>query len=342
MTVTAGRLSRRTLLVAGSAWVAGLSATSGHAAAPPVIERFDPALDALLDRDAPIERVVSDAFRWCEGPVWIGGTDGFLLASDPPNNRILQYQPGIGTSTWLEPSGLQEPADPTIYREPGSNGLIAARGGLVCADSGTRAIVAIDLATKQRTILADRFEGRRFNSTNDLVMSPTTGQIFFTDPPYGLTGLGRAPQREMDYMGVFRLDPDGSVTLLGKYDLPNGIGISPDGRTLYSTDASLGWIAHTLDARGNKISERPFIDLQAENVARPAGDGMKVDSTGHVWLSGDNGIGIFSPEGHRVGRIRIDGPAPNCEFGADGNLYIANGDGILRLPVLAKKLMVTA
>jgi gluconolactonase len=145
----------------------------------------------------------------------------------------------------------------------------------------------------------------------------------------------------MDYMGVFRLDPDNKVTLLGKYNLPNGIGMSPDGRTLYTTDSTLGWIAHSLDAQGNKLSERVFIDMKAENI-NPRGDGMKVDANGNLWMSGDSGIGIFNPAGHRIGRIRIFGSAPNCEFGADGYLYIANGTGILRVKCKAKKIAVPA
>jgi gluconolactonase len=361
-------LSRRALLANGTALGASLVAGSALAQTPapaapsgargrgpgrgpvppPSIERLDPSLDALLDAASPIEKIDSDSFQWCEGPVWVGGANGYLLASDPRANQIMQYRPGSGFSVWLHPSGLQTPADPAIAREPGTNGLFLGRGGLVASDSGTRAIVAIDLASKRRTILTDRFEGKRYNSTNDLVVSPTNRMIYFTDPPYGLVnnaspqqrGEYVSPVREMDYMGVFSLAPDNTVTLLGKYNLPNGIGISPDGRTLYTTDSTLGWIAHTLDARGNKVSERVFIDMKAENVARPAGDGLKVDAGGNLWLSGDGGISIFNPSGHRIGRIRIYGSAPNCEFGADGYLYIPNGTGMLRVKVKAQKIKV--
>ena len=361
-------LSRRTMLASGTAM--GLSLAAGTVRAqtpagapagrgrgagrggptpPPSIERFDPSLDALIDVSSPIEHIVSDGFQWCEGPVWVGGADGYLLCSDPRANQIMQWSPAGGLKVWLHPSGLQTPANPDFDREPGTNGLFLGRGGLACSDSGTRAIVAIDLGTKKRTILTDHFEGKRYNSTNDLIVSPTTKQIFFTDPPYGLVnkatpeqrGQYISPERQMDYMGVFRLDPDNKVTLLGKYNLPNGIGMSPDGRTLYSTDSTRGWIAHTLDAQGNKISERDFIDLKAENI-NPRGDGLKVDANGNLWMSGDSGIGIFNPQGHRIGRIRIYGAAPNCEFGADGYLYIPNGTGILRVKVKAKKIAVPA
>jgi gluconolactonase len=355
-------LSRRAMLAGGTA-LAGIGPALGQAPAPaappagrgpgrgpalpPSIERFDPALDALLDASSPIEHIVSDGFQWCEGPVWVGGAEGYLLCSDPRANQIMQWSQAGGLKVWMHPSGLQTPVDTSLFREPGTNGLFLGRGGLVASDSGTCAIVAIDIASKRRTILADRFEGKRFNSTNDLIVSPTTRQIFFTDPPYGLVNKATAeqrgqyisPVREMDYMGVFRLDPDNRVTLLGKYNLPNGIGISPDGRTLYSTDSTLGWVAHSLDAQGNKLSERVFIDLKAENIM-PRGDGLKVDANGNLWMSGDSGIGIFNPAGHRIGRIRIAGAAPNCEFGADGYLYIANGTGILRVKCKAQKIKI--
>jgi gluconolactonase len=316
---------------------------------PPVVERFDPALDALIDATAKVERIVDQGFQWCEGPVWIGGADGYLLCSDPRQNIIFQWTPKGGLQPWLKPSGLQTPVDPVIYREAGTNGLMLGRGGIVAADSGTRAIVRIDIATKQRTVLADRFEGKRFNSPNDVCLSPTTGAIYFTDPPYGLInkatpeqrGQYISPAREMDYMGVFKLAPDNTVSLIGKYQMPNGVGISPDGRTLYNTDGATGWLAHTLDAQGNSVSQRPFIDRAAENFTNPraSGDGLKVDAMGNVWLSGDGGIGIFNPQGHRIGRVRISGSAPNCEFGADGHLYIAGGTGIYRVPAKARKLM---
>lgn len=357
-------LSRRTMLGCGTALGLGLTTGTVFAQAPatpaaapagrgpgrgpappPSIEKFDPALDALIDASSPIEQIDTNSFQWCEGPVWVGGADGYLLASDPRANQILQYKPGAGFSVWLHPSGLQTAPVAGIDREPGTNGLFLGRGGIVAADSGTRAIVRIDPVTKRRTVLADRFEGKRFNSPNDVIVSPTNGMIYFTDPPYGLVnqatpeqrGQYISPAREMDYMGVFQLTPDNTVKLIGKYNLPNGIGISPDGRTLYSTDGTLGWLAHALDAQGNKLSERPLIDMKAENIM-PRGDGMKADAAGNLWISGDSGLGIFNAAGHRLGRIRIFGSAPNCEFGADGYLYIPNGTGMLRVKVKAKKI----
>jgi gluconolactonase len=355
-------LSRRGLLANGVA-LAGMAAVAtkalaqqapaaagrGGPPAPPVIERFDPAFDALVDSSAKIERIVDTGFEWCEGPVWIGGADGYLLASDPRANAILQWSPRGGLQTWLKPSGLQTPTNPAVHREAGINGMTLGRGGILAADSGTPGIVRIDIATKQRTVLVSKFEGKRFNSPNDLCVSPTTGAIYFTDPPYGLVNAATpeqrgeyiSPLREMPYMGVFKLAPDNSVSLIGRYLMPNGVGISPDGRTLYHTDGNFGWVRHDLDEQGNSVSQRSLFDRVAQKFANPraAGDGMKVDAAGNIWTSGDSGIGVFNAQGQRLGRFRISGSAPNCEFGADGYLYIAGGTGLYRVAVKAKKLL---
>ncbi len=337
------QVSRRTMMI-GSAALAGTglpgAALAQDAAPTATIERIDPALDALIAPDAKVE-VVTDGFQWCEGPVWVGGPDGYLLASDPPKNIIFQWSPKTGRSVWLTPSGYQGPPSPR-FREPGSNGLFlsykSGRDGLVIADSGGRGISGIDLTTKKKTVLADRFEGKRFNSPNDLCVSPVDGAIYFSDPPYGLAGVQQSPDREMDYTGVFRLGRDGKVTLLGKYGMPNGVGISPDGRKLYHTDSEAGWIVHTLDEHGKSISEKPFIDRAAQGIQSKSGDSLKVDAAGHVWLS-EKGISIVSPQGKRLGTIRVTGPAANCEIGADGYLYIAANHHVMRVKVKAKKLV---
>lgn len=333
--------SRRMMLttglsLAGMGWLSRSAFAQAPGAAPTGhVERLDPSLDALIDAASPVESVM-DGFQWCEGPVWVGGADGFLLASDPPKNTIFQWSPKAGGSVWLQPSGYQGPPTPRL-REAGSNGLFLGRGGLVIADSGNRCIGHIDLATKKKTVIADRFEGKRFNSPNDLCISPIDGAIYFTDPAYGLAGIEKSPDRELDYTGVFRIAPDNSVTLLGKYGAPNGVGISPDGRRLYHTDREQGWVVHTLDARGRSVSAQPFIDRAAQGFKATSGDSLKVDQAGNVWLSGD-GISIVNPQGKRIGVIRVSGPVANCEIGADGHLYIAANHHLLRVKLKAQKL----
>jgi len=333
--------SRRSMLATGAS-LAGMSLLSRAADAQTTgpaptahIERLDPSLDALIDARAPVE-VIMAGYQWAEGPVWVGGPDGFLLASDPPQNVIHRWSPKDGGSEWLRPSGYQGPPTPRL-REAGSNGLFLGRGGLLIADSGNRCITRLDLATKTRTVIVDKFEGKRLNSPNDLCVSPTDGSIYFTDPAYGLTDTEKSPDRELDFTGVFRIAPDNSISLIGKYGAPNGVGVSPDGRRLYHTDRTQGWVVHELDAQGRSTSSRPFIDRAAQGFKATSGDGFKVDSQGNLWMSGD-GISIVNPAGKRIGVIRISGPAANCELGADGYLYIAANKHLMRVKVKAQKI----
>lgn len=323
-----------TLALTRRAVAAGFAALplAAHAARPVVgrpvvgrVERLDPALDALIATDSPVELIL-DGFTWSEGPVWVGGSDGYLLASDVPGNRIMRWSPKTGGAVWLEPSGRGD-ANPIALREAGTNGLIVARGGLVVADSGNRCLARIDLATRRKTVLCAGFEGGRFNSPNDLVLAPD-GAIYFTDPPWGLKGDWTSPYREMDYFGVFRLAPDGQVSLVDKTLQPNGIGLSPDGRTLYVTDRPSGWVAFTLDAHGRATDRRQFV---GRDTGIQGGDGLKVDRQGILWASSKDGISIFTPEGRRLGVIRADDVISNCAFGADGWLYMSSNHRLLRV-----------
>jgi gluconolactonase len=304
------------------------------------VEQFDPGLADLIDVNTPVEKIL-DGFVWVEGPVWIGDGNGYLLCSDTRANKIIKWQmPAAGSTnppgeTWLEPGGYKGPNGETWaphLQEPGTNGMIRARGGLLVADQGNRALALIDLKTKQKTKLADRFEGKRFNSPNDMVLH-ANGMIFFTDPPYGLNNVFNSPDRELDYTGVFRLNPDNSVTLIDKTLRPNGIGLSPDGSKLYCTDTS-GWVVFDLDARGNASNRRVFVPRSAVG----GGDGFKVDEKGNVWASSSDGITIFSPDGRRLGRIRADNMISNCEFGADGYLYMSSNKRLIRARVRASRI----
>jgi gluconolactonase len=322
----------------GAAWhtAAGIAQTSKYPAFGKV-ERLDPALDALIDANAVVEDVMS-GFTWSEGPVWIGGADGSILVSDPRANVISQWSDARGGAVWLQPSGY-EGTNPDLA-EPGVNGQFLGRGGLLVADSGNRYIGQIDMATKRKTVIVDRYEGKRFNSPNDLCVSPIDGAIYFTDPPYGLRGGQNSTVRELDFTGVFRIAPDNTVTLIGKYQRPNGIGISPDGKTLYHSDGQQGWVAHTLDAQGRSVSERPFVDRAAQGM-QGSGDGLRVDADGNVWTSGRDGISIISPAGKRLGIVRVNDTVSNCEIGADGYLYMTANRKLARVKVKARKLRVS-
>jgi gluconolactonase len=319
---------RRFLWVAGSSVVVGAGSARTRSArgaqapqAPPAPVSFPNVANPL---EAPVE-VIAAGYVWSEGPVWVGGDQGHLLFSDVPANAIYIWD-GKRATPFLAPSGYQGFPLPATLREAGSNGLAIGRGGLLLADSGTRAIVRVDLATRQRTILAESFQGKRFNSPNDLVLA-SSGDIYFTDPPFGLTNTQKSTLRELTYTGVFRLTPSNQVHLIADNLSPNGIALSPDNRTLYVTDTS-GWVAIDLDASGMAIGQRPFV--RTESVGGARGDGMKADSAGNIWTSGRGGIYVFSPKGEHIGFAPIAGRVSNCAFGSGRYLYVTNDTQVVR------------
>lgn len=308
------------------------------------IDVFDPVLAGVVDPNARIERL-AEGFTWSEGPAWMGGIDGALLFTDVPENRMHRWSPRDGLSVFLQPSGYAGPPTAAL-REPGANGLLAEPGGtLLLADSGSRLVARLDLASKRKTVLADRFDGHRFNSPNDLAKR-ADGRIFFTDPPYGLVGIQDSPARELPFSGVYRLDVDGSVSLLDEsLAFPNGIALSPDGRTLYVSNSDPKkpvWIAYSLDDDGKVLSRRVFADA-ADLVATGAPglpDGMAVATDGTLFASAPGGVLVFAPDGRRLGRIETGGPVSNVAFGGDGrDLYMTSGSILARVRVRASGLL---
>ncbi|HSD18034.1 MAG TPA: SMP-30/gluconolactonase/LRE family protein [Thermomonas sp.] len=304
------------------------------------ISMLDPACASVVDADARIERL-AQGFTWAEGPAWIGGVDGALLFTDVPENRLHRWSPRDGLSLFLHPSGYAgAPTD--VLREPGANGLLVEPGGSVLlADSGSRLVARLDLASKRKTVLAERFDGRRFNSPNDLARR-ADGTIFFTDPPYGLAGIQDSPARELSFSGVYRLDVDGTVHLLDdSLAFPNGIALSPDNRTLYvsnSDPARPVWIAYALDADGAVRSRRVLADATdlVASGARGLPDGMAVAADGTLFASAPGGVLVFTPDGRRLGRIETGGPVSNVTFGGDGHdLYMTSGSVLARVRVRA-------
>jgi gluconolactonase len=318
--------------------------TSARTSPTSRIERLDPALDALIPRDARVEKL-ADGFAWTEGPIWRRENGGYLLFSDAPNNTIWRWRDGEGVTIYLRPAGYPGPADPP-GRELGSNGLTTdAQGRLVIADHGNRQIARLredSLWTKLP--LATNYQGKRFNSPNDLIHR-ANGDLFFTDPPYGLRKLNDDPAKELPFNGVFKLSPSGTVTLLTK-DLayPNGIALSPDGNTLYvgMSDAKRPQIvAYDIQTDGTLAREHVFFD--AMSLVRKIGgwlDGMKVDAKGNVFTSGPGGILVLSPQGKHLGTIVTGDTTANCAFGgADGStLYMTTNHSIMRIRTSTKGL----
>lgn len=336
-------VTRRSVLVGASALIAaaGLPASaSAQAAGGGRITRFDPELNALIDVAAPIETIAT-GYRWAEGPVWIArdkGRSGYLLFSDVPANTVHRWKQGEGARPFLHPSGLAG-AIPAGIREAGANGLASdGSGGLIMADSGTRAIARVDLATRRKTILADRFEGKRFNSCNDLVLA-RGGAIYFTDPPYGLADGDASPLKELAFNGVYRLRPGGKVDLIDRaLKRPNGIALSPKGDRLYvacSDEAVPEIRVYDLDARGlPKDSGRRLVDFTPELGRGLPGlpDGMKVARSGHLFASGPGGIYVIAPDGRKLGLIATGKAIANCAFGEDRRtLFLTSSDSVARV-----------
>jgi gluconolactonase len=193
-----------------------------------------PGFASLVPADAKVE-VLADGFTWTEGPVWILQSQ-FLLLSDPPKNRMYRWVPGEhSASVFLEPSGGR---DMRGFREAGSNGLKpAGPRRLLVADEGNRAIALLDLRSKTKRLLVQRYDGKKLNSPNDVAIGPD-GAIWFTDPPYGLEGVDDSPKKEQAANRVYRLGPDGHLrAAVSELRYPNGIAFSPNGRTLYVSNS---------------------------------------------------------------------------------------------------------
>jgi len=297
------------------------------------IERLDPAFDALIAADAVIENL-GTGFNWSEGPVWVPA-QGALLFSDVPENRVYRWKDGEGISVFLEPSGFTG----TVYngRERGSNGLtLDAQGRLVLCQHGDRRVARLAADGKGFETIADRFEGNRFSSPNDLCFD-RAGNLFFTDPPYGLPS---DVKQETGFNGVYRLGADGKLTVIAKeLSRPNGVALSVDEQTVYvaSSEGKEPFVkAYALKADGTVASSRIFFDgteLIARTKRRGGFDGLRVDVYGNIWTSGPGGILIISPEGKHLGTLLTGRATANCAFGgADGQtLYITADDLLLRI-----------
>jgi len=300
------------------------------------VERFDPAFDQLVPANAQIEKLAAGV-QWAEGPVWY---EGALVMSDPPANIAYRWTPGATKlEKFLEPSGGAKPA--SGFREAGSNGLILDRQGrlLLCQD-GTRRIARYEHG--KFTAVADRCDGKRFSSPNDLAVRKS-GDIYFTDPPYGLADLDQSPLKEQPVNGVYRVALDGKVTrVISEQTFPNGIAFSPDEKTLYinnSDGADSHIMAYDVQPDGSVANARRFFDTKSDaHVKGVAGwfDGLKVDEHGNLWTSGPGGILVISPQAKLLGRLSTRVPTANCAFAPDGYLYITANHFLLRVKTLTK------
>jgi len=324
------------------------AALAGCAAEAPLrtigsVERLDPDIDALVPPGAEVE-VIAEGFEWSEGPLWVGGEDGFLLFSDIPPNRVWRWAPGEDLSVYLAQSGylgeLPRPGS-VAPDEPGSNGLLLDPDGrLVLCQHGLRQVARmtapLDEPAPNYEPIATHFEGKRFNSPNDAAYR-TGGDLYFTDPPYGLAGKMQDPAKELEFQGVYRVTRDGVVTLVtSEMTRPNGIAFSPDERTLYVANSDPGralWMAFPVDADGLVGEGRVLFDathLVPDLPGLP--DGIAVAPSGHLFATGPGGVLVLTPEGEHLGTILTGRPTSNCTLGGAGKtLYVTADDVVARV-----------
>lgn len=335
---------RSSLAVAIGAFAVALPPAAGQPPKPATlgtIERKHPKFDDLVPKGATID-VLADGFDWSEGPVWVKD-GGHVLFSDIPKNMVWKWSAKGGLESFLKPSGYTGSA-PFTGREPGSNGLALDKdGNLILCQHGDRKVSRLN---KDGTfaVLAAKYKGKRLNSPNDLVYHPN-GDLYFTDPPYGLPGQMKDPAKELDFQGVYRLKPNGDLTLLTKeMSRPNGLGLSPDSKTLYVANSDPErpvWMAFPVKDDGTLGEGKVFFDATAQLKAKKPGlpDGLKVDAAGNVFATGPGGVFVFDPAGQHLGTLATGVPTANCGFGDDGStLYVTADKQLVRVKTATKGL----
>lgn len=302
------------------------------------IERLDPELNTIVDENAKAE-IIADGFEWAEGPVWVERYK-MLLFSDVPKNTIFKWTEENRRETYLTPSGYTGTV--LRYGEPGSNGLLLNKDGkLVLCQHGDRRMALMDapLDNPKPTFitLADNYGGKKFSSPNDAAFR-SNGDLFFTDPPYGLTnGEKDSVNREMPFNGVYKVTSDGHVSVLvDSLTRPNGIGFLPGEKTLIvanSDPAKAIWYAFDINERDSLTNARIFYNATAETKnAKGLPDGFKVDKNGNIFASGPGGIWIFNKDGKVLGKIKLSEAASNCALANDDKvLYITNDMYVLKV-----------
>ena len=292
------------------------------------IVRLDPAFDSLVPKDAVIEKVAG-GFQFTEGPLW--RPDGVLWFSDVVGNVVRSVTPAGQVAVLIQNAGGESSAPPGSFIGP--NGMIADKDGfvLLCQHTNRRIVrVAKDLTM---TSYLDKFEGKRFNSPNDLVYR-SDGTLYFTDPPYGLPKQDDDPAKELKFNGVFRYAQGKLTAEIKDLGRPNGLALSPDEKTLYvanSDEKKRFWMRYDVAPDGSISNGKLFADVSAEKEAGLP-DGFKVDSRGNIWSSGPAGIWIFSPDGKHLGTLKTPEVPANCNWGDDGKtLYITAITSVYRI-----------
>jgi gluconolactonase len=304
---------------------------------PKSIEILDDEALEVIDPKSKIE-ILASGFAWTEGPLWI--KDGnYLLFSDIPNNKVYKLDPkNNDTITYLHPSGFS--GIDFTGEEPGSNGLLINKDGeLVLLQHGNRQIAKIktplETPSSEFTTLVDSYMGKKLNSPNDGTFD-NNGNLYFTDPPYGLPKRMDDPTKELDFQGIYCLLTSGELILLDSISRPNGIGLSPDENTLYVANSDpehAVWFQYNVTAPGKIEDKKLFHEvtyLIGKEGQQGLPDGMKINSKGIIFATGPGGIWIFNPTGKVLARIHTGQATANCAFDTEEKrLYITADDYIM-------------
>lgn len=301
------------------------------------IERFDPSLDAVLSTDAKPE-IIAEGFEWSEGPVWIE-KNKMLLFSDVPTNTIYKWTEEKGKEVYLTPSGYTDTAK--RGGEMGSNGLtLDTEGNLVLCQHGNRQMAKMDAPLDKPeakyVTIANNYNGKRFSSPNDAVFN-STGELFFTDPPYGLESQSdNDPKKEIPFNGVYKVKKNGEVILLvDSITRPNGLAFLPGEKKLIvacSDPEKPNW--YVFDVNGDSLVNGKIFYSAADRDKSLKGlpDGLKVDKNGNVFATGPGGVWIFNSEGKPLGKIKVEESTSNVALSPDEKtLYITNDMYVLRI-----------
>lgn len=301
------------------------------------IDRLAAELDQIVPAGAELQ-VIFDAGpgnHWLEGPAW-DWREGRLLFSDTKANTVFCWHPAAGVSVFLDASGWSGPL-PAPMQEPGSNGLaFDGEGRLLLCEHGRRRVTRLQ-PDGTRTVLASHWQGRPLNSPNDLVCR-RNGEVWFTDPPYGLPGQLQDPGR-LPVNGVYRITPSGTIErAIDGIAVPNGLGFSPAEDVLYVTDGgpdNARWLAFPIDPAGRPGAPRVLFD--AKRFAGLGGpDGLAVDAAGNIFATARERVFVLSGDGRHLGSIHTGAIATNATWGEDGGtLFITTERRLLRLRLIA-------
>ena len=299
------------------------------------VEFLDPKMEVFFDKDTKIE-VLADGFTWAEGPVWVSKLNGVVF-TDVPNNKAYLWTKKDGLSLFLSPSGMTNHAPHST--DEGANGLtLDNEGNLILCQHGNRAVSKLknwSFDTPEYETLVDHFEGKWLNSPNDLAINQK-GEIFFTDPPYGLKDQDRDALKELDFNGIYKWSQDNGLVLLDKsLSRPNGIALSNDEKTVYisNSDSQHSIIAAFDLENGLLKNKRTFFDGSVLAQTRQGlFDGLRVHSSGVVFATGPGGVLVLDESGKHLGTVMPGKSTANCGFDAEEDyLYLTSTDVLARI-----------